>query len=411
MKLFNWRSKSGASNTKSVDTSSPSFKESLRDYFAGGGQISSESAMRISTVYACVKVLTDAISTLPLQLYVKDGNNNNLVDSRLASLLGSSPNSFQTSVEWLALQVLNICLRGQSFSYIVRSSDGRIVEILPLPPGAVAVNVTAQNSINYSITLGRDGETQTMIAQPNEILHLKNLTMDGVNGVSPIKFNESVLGHAVDARDYSKNVFKNGATPRGVLEVDGTLSDAAYENIKDSWHDSHQGTANSNKVAILESGVKWRSVSLSPEDVQLLDSRKYTRSEICGIFRVPPHMIGDLERATYSNIGHQSLEFYKSTVYPWLVQIESRLNFSLLSKSNYFFKFDVSELLRGDLESEVKAWRSFIEMAVVSPNEVRAKIGMNPREGGDEFVSMSNNLQFGNDTEEEPKEEPNAESV
>ena len=406
MAFFNW-GKKHPKTKQSYDFNSPAFLELMR---SGGhsGPVSPDSAMRLSTVYACVKVLSDTISTLPLYLYNKKGESREKADNRLATLLHGAPNSFQTSSEWLQLQVTNICLRGNSYSYIVRTGDGRVVELLPLPSDAVSVNVTAQNTVEYQIELGQEGNTRTITAQPSEVLHLKNLTLDGINGISPIAYNSELLSSAINARDHSNSVFTNGATPRGVLETDGILSDEAFENLKSSWSAAHGGTANANKVAILESGMTFKPVSLSPADVQLLDSRKYSRSEIAGMFRVPPHMIGDLERATYSNIGHQSLDFYKSAISPWLTQFESRLNFSLLGNSMSCFRFDIAELIRGDVEAEVASYRSLVEMGVLSPNEVRAKLGMNPRDKGDEYVTQSNNLQFGdedNPADKDPKQD------
>jgi HK97 family phage portal protein len=317
------------------------------------------------------------------------------VDNKLHSLVADAPNDFQTAQEFWAQQVTNVCLRGNSFNYVTRTQSGKVIEIVPLPVDACTINIQAQNRITYTITLGEGDQTRSFIAQPENILHFKNLTLDGIQGVSPIAYNGALLSNALEARDHANSVYTNGATPRGVLQTEGVLSDEAYENIKASWGASHGGSSNANKVAILESGLEFKAVSMSPADVQLLESRKYSRSEITGMFRVPPHMIGDLERATYSNIGHQSLDFYKSAIAPWLAQFESRLNFSLLGTNSNCFRFDVSELIRGDIETEVSSYRSLLEMGVLSPNEVRAKLGMNPRDGGDEYVTQSNNLTFG----------------
>lgn len=397
MALFNW----GRSQQKqAMDVNSPRLMEMIRAGDSYSSSISPEAAMRLSTVYACIKVLSDTISTLPVHLYRKEGDARVMVENKLHSLMLDAPNDFQTAQEFWAQQVTNICLRGNSFNYVTRTASGKVIEIVPLPVDSCTINIQAQNRITYTITLGEKGNTKSFIAKPENILHFKNLTLDGVTGLSPIQYNGSLLSNAIESRDHANSVYSNGATPRGVLETEGVLSDEAFENLKASWGASHGGTSNANKVAILESGLQFKPVSMSPADVQLLESRKYSRSEIAGMFRVPPHMIGDLERATYSNIGHQSLDFYKSAIAPWIAQFESRLNFTLLGTNSNCFRFDVSELIRGDIETEVASYRSLLEMGVLSPNEVRGKLGMNPRDGGDEYVTQSNNLTFGDDDAE-----------
>ena len=397
MALFNW----GRSQKKqAMDVNSPRLMEMIRAGDSYSSSISPEAAMRLSTVYACIKVLSDTISTLPVHLYRKEDGARVLVENKLHSLMLDAPNDFQTAQEFWAQQVTNICLRGNSFNYVTRTASGKVIEIVPLPVDSCTINIQAQNRITYTITLGEKGNTKSFIAKPENILHFKNLTLDGVTGLSPIQYNGSLLSNAMESRDHANSVYSNGATPRGVLETEGILSDEAFENLKASWGASHGGTSNANKVAILESGLQFKPVSMSPADVQLLESRKYSRSEIAGMFRVPPHMIGDLERATYSNIGHQSLDFYKSAIAPWIAQFESRLNFTLLGTNSNCFRFDVSELIRGDIETEVASYRSLLEMGVLSPNEVRGKLGMNPRDGGDEYVTQSNNLTFGDDDAE-----------
>lgn len=397
MALFNW----GKSQQKqAMDVNSPRLMEMIRAGDSYSSSISPEAAMRLSTVYACIKVLSDTISTLPVHLYRKEGDARVMVENKLHSLMLDAPNDFQTAQEFWAQQVTNICLRGNSFNYVTRTASGKVIEIVPLPVDSCTINIQAQNRITYTITLGEKGNTKSFIAKPENILHFKNLTLDGVTGLSPIQYNGSLLSNAIESRDHANSVYSNGATPRGVLETEGVLSDEAFENLKASWGASHGGTSNANKVAILESGLQFKPVSMSPADVQLLESRKYSRSEIAGMFRVPPHMIGDLERATYSNIGHQSLDFYKSAIAPWIAQFESRLNFTLLGTNSNCFRFDVSELIRGDIETEVASYRSLLEMGVLSPNEVRGKLGMNPRDGGDEYVTQSNNLTFGDDDAE-----------
>tara|TARA_R110002124_G_scaffold242274_1_gene407466 strand:+ start:101 stop:1387 length:1287 start_codon:yes stop_codon:yes gene_type:complete len=367
-----------------------------------------DTAMRLSTVYACIKVLSETVSTLPCHLFKLSDDRatkSHAWGDALHSLVNRSPNDWQTSQEFWQQQMVNLCLRGNSYNYIVRAgSSGRVVAIHPLPVDAVSVNVYAQNRIEYSVTVGEKGEQRSEVFQPDEILHFKTMSMDGIRGVSPISYQGHLLGGSIEARNHANNVFANGSTPRGVLMVDGTLSDEAYANLKESWSSSHAGTQNANKVALLEAGVKFEPISMSPGDVQLIETRKMSREEICGMFRVPPHMIADLSRATFSNITEQSMDFYRSAISPYLKTFESRMNFSFLGDSTREFKFDVSELIRGDFSGEVDAYKKLLEIGVMSPNEVRGRLDMNPRDGGDDFVSDSNNLTFGDEAEGTPDE-------
>ena len=365
--------------------------------------VSTETAMRLSTVYSCIKVLSETVSTLPCHLFKLSDDRatkSHAWNDSLHSLVYRQPNDWQTAAEFWQWQMVNLCLKGNSFNYIVRGPSGRVAALHPIPVDSVNVHVTAQNQIEYQVTIGQDGINRTEVFQPNEILHFKSMSMDGIVGMSPISYQGHLLGGAVEQRNHANNVFANGSTPRGVLTVDGTLSDEAYTNLKDSWHESHGTTQNANRVALLEAGVKFEPISMSPGDVQLLETRKMSREEICGLFRVPPHMIADLSRATFSNISEQNIDFYKSAVSPYLIGFENRLAHSLLGDSTREFKFDVSPLIRGDFSGEVEAYSKLLEIGVMSPNEVRQRLDMNPREGGDEFISGSNNLTFGDDQEE-----------
>lgn len=393
-------------------TDSPAFYDMLRmGNKTGTTSVSAETAMRLATVYSCVKVLSETVSTLPCHLYRLTPDRmsrTHAYNDNLHSLVLRSPNDWQTAQEFWQMQCVNLCLRGNSYNYLVRGDSGRVVAIHPIPVDSVNVTVEAQNRITYNVTIGEGGRQRTEQFSPSEILHFKGLSLDGIVGVSPITYQGDLLGGAIEQRDHTNSVFANGSTPRGVLQVDGTLSDDAYDNLKQSWEASHGGSHNANRVALLEAGVKFEPISMSPGDVQLIETRKLSREEICGIFRVPPHMIADLSRATFSNIEEQTLDFYRSAIYPYVKGFESRLNYSLLGDSTREFRFEVGELLRGDFAGEVTAYSKLLEIGVMSPNEVRHKLDMNPREGGDEYIAASNNLTFGDEEQEERTEEPEA---
>ena len=404
MAWYNFR-KSAPQQKNAYSLDSPALLDMmLRADKPGLSAVSSEAAMRLSTVYACIKVLSETVSTLPCHLYRLSADRmtrTHAYNDILHTLVMRAPNDWQTAQEFWQMQVVNLCLRGNSYSYIVRGESGRVVALHPIPVDSVSVHVEAQNRITYNVTIGEKGRQRTEVFAPQEILHFKTMSLDGITGISPISYQGHLLGGAIEQRDHSNSVFANGSTPRGVLQVDGTLSDDAYNNLKESWEGAHGGRGNANRVALLEAGVRFEPISMSPGDVQLIETRKLSREEICGIFRVPPHMIADLSRATFSNIEEQTLDFYRSAIYPYIRGFETRMNYSLLGDSTREFRFEVGELLRGDFAGEVEAYKKLLEIGVMSPNEVRHKLDMNPREGGDEYISGSNNLTFGAEEEEQ----------
>lgn len=404
MAWYNFR-KSAPQQKNAYSLDSPALLDMmLRADKPGLSTVSSEAAMRLSTVYACIKVLSETVSTLPCHLYRLSADRmsrTHAYNDILHTLVMRAPNDWQTAQEFWQMQVVNLCLRGNSYSYIVRGESGRVVALHPIPVDSVSVHVEAQNRITYNVTIGEKGRQRTEVFAPQEILHFKTMSLDGITGISPISYQGHLLGGAIEQRDHSNSVFANGSTPRGVLQVDGTLSDDAYNNLKESWEGAHGGRGNANRVALLEAGVRFEPISMSPGDVQLIETRKLSREEICGIFRVPPHMIADLSRATFSNIEEQTLDFYRSAIYPYIRGFETRMNYSLLGDSTREFRFEVGELLRGDFAGEVDAYKKLLEIGVMSPNEVRHKLDMNPREGGDEYISGSNNLTFGAEQEEQ----------
>lgn len=398
MAITDWFRKE-AETKSAIDVNSPRFLEMMRGASGGG------NAMRVSAVYSCVKVLSESISNLPVNLYTVQGDIRTKKPSQLDRLVSQQPNDSMTASELWSYVVASVCLHGNAYVYVTRTSTGRVVELLPVPASNVSIHTNNKRGVTYTVTTGKEGESKTIQMTSKNLLHFKSLTLDGYTGISPIAYNSAVIDGSSAAVGFANSVYANGSTPRGVLEVEGSLSDEAFENLRASWGATHGGEANANRVAILESGVKFSPISMSPHDVQLLESRKYSRSEIAGLFRVPAHMIGDLDKATYSNIAEQGAEFHRYSLAPWLTMIQQRLNMTLTAGGNEQFRFDISELIRGDIEAEVAAYSKLLEIGVLNPNEVRGKFGMSPREGGDEYISQTNNLSFG-DSSEEPIEKP-----
>lgn len=367
------------------------------------GTVSVDDAMRLSSVYTCVKIIAETIGTMPCYLHARSGDKGEIsewnVDNPLFDVIADRPNHFQTAPEFWMYVTASLLLHGDFYARIVRVGNNRRVHsLLPIASEMVQPRLTSNYEVQYLV----DGKP----VKADEILHIKGLSLDAMNGTSVIQYNASTINAGRYARDFSNTVFTNNGTPRGILSTDAVLNDESYENISSSWNENHQGVDNWNKVAILEQGLKFTQISLSPADAELILSQKYTRSEIAGMFRVPPHMIGDLERSTNNNIEHQSLEFFRDAIAPWLKLIESRLNFQLLGTRANFFKFDTDALIQGDTKGQVDLIHKLVTIGVINPNEGRQRLGLNPREGGDEYIVQTNNLSF-DDEDKDPEKEPN----
>jgi HK97 family phage portal protein len=246
----------------------------------------------------------------------------------------------------------------------------------------------------------------------SQLLHVKGLTLNGWLGISPIAYARESIGLALATEKFGGQLFKNGAKMGGVLEHPGKLSDEAYKRVKESFDQATSGE-NAHKSALLEEGMKWSSVTMNANDSQFLETRKFQRGEIASIFRVPPHLIMDLERATFSNIEHMSLEFVQYSLMPWLTRIEKAIRrdvFTADEKKNYTLKFDVAALLRGDSASRSAYYASGITNGWMTRNEARSMEHMNPIEGLD-IPLMQLNMADGREPPEqtEPTQEPTQE--
>lgn len=351
-----------------------------------GVQVTENRAIQVATVYACVKVLAESIAQLPLKVYrtLPDGGREAMHSDPLADVLVQAPNGWMTSFEFRELMLTCLCLRGNFYAYINRTAAGKIVELLPIAPHSVMVK-RSNWELYYDIDL--NGKRQTVTA--DKILHVRGTSLDGMTGVSPIACQKNAIGLAIATEHHGAKVFKNGARPGGVLKHPGKLSDEALKFLRDSWNASHSGD-NSGGTAILEEGMDYASVAMTNQDAQYLDARGFQRTEICSIFRVPPHMIGDLSKSSFSNITQQSLEFVKYTILPWCRRIESAFHRDLLTeqqrKQGIYVEMLVDGLERADIKTRYSAYKEGINNGWLSPNEVRKKENMNPREGGDIYL-------------------------
>ncbi len=355
-----------------------------------GVAVTASTAMQVATVYACVRLLADSIAQLPVKLYRrgKGGEKESLSVDPLAAILVHAPNGWMTSFEFRELMMTYLCLRGNFYAYIGRDNRGSVTELLPMPTGTVTVRRNGWMPI-YDITL--DGKRHTVPAE--NIFHVRGVSLDGVIGLSPIACQRNAIGLTVAAENHGSRTFRNGARPGGVLIHPGKLSDEALKHLRASWDRTHGGE-NSGGTAILEEGMSYSPVAMTNEDAQYLEARGFQRTEICSIFRVPPHMIGDLTKSSFSNITQQSLEFVKYTILPWSKRIEAAIHRDLLTdrqrQQGVFVELLVDGLERADIKTRYEAYVHGIANGWMSPNEVRAKENMNPREGGDVYLMPLN---------------------
>lgn len=341
-----------------------------------GRIVTPATALELVTVFACVRVLAETLATLPLVVYRYGVPRGRIRDTAhpLYRPLHSRPNPELTSVELRECMMGHLALRGNAFAQIVPLGSGS-VELWPLRPDRMRVVRLENRQIGYLYTLP-SGEERALPRR--EVLHVRGISPDGLVGYSPITLAREAVGLGLALEEHGARIFGNGAEPGGVLQTDQSLTDEAYERLKASWEAAHKGLENSHRVAILEEGIKWQQVGLSGRDAQWLEQRKYQRSEIAALYRVPPHMIQDLERTTFSNIEHQSIDFVVHTVRPWAVRWEQAIERDILTEPTHFVRFTVDGLLRGDIQSRYAAYSVGRQNGWLSANDVRDLEDLNP---------------------------------
>ena len=346
-----------------------------------GQAVNERTAMTVTAVYACVRILAEAIAGLPIHMYKYQpgGGRERVTDHPLFPLLHDAPNSEMTSFVFRETLMAHLLLHGNAYAQIIRDGHGRVLELYPLLPNRMRVDRDAAGRIFYEY---RKGDGAAVPLRREDVLHIPGLGFDGLVGYSPIAMAKNAVGLALATEEFGSTFFGNGANPGGVLESPGVISDP--ERLKESWHSQFSG-ARAHSIAVLEEGLKYHSIGIPPDQAQFLETRKFQITEIARIFRVPPHMLADLERATFSNIEHQSLEFVKFTLGPWVARWEQALMQALLlpgEKREYFIRFNLDGLLRGDYKSRMDGYATGIQNGFLSPDDVRGLEELNPIPGG-----------------------------
>ena len=343
-----------------------------------GERVDEKSAMQIATVYACVRLLAETVAGLPLHLYrTKDSGSakERAMDHPLYKLLYRQPNPEMTSFSFREVMMTHLLLWGNCYAQIIRDGKNGVLGLYPLLPENMEIDRDDKGQIFYiyhAYTDEKPGENNKDIYfRRDEIFHVPGLGFNGLVGFSPIAMMKNALGTTLAVEKYGSSFFKNGAQPSGVLEHPGVLKDPS--KIRENWSAVYGGANNAHKVAVLEEGMQYKAISLPPEDSQFLSTRQFGVNEICRIFRVPPHMVQDLEHATFSNIEHQSIDFVVHTLTPWLVRFEQAIVKDLLmeeEQDEYFPKFNVDGLLRGDYQSRMQGYATGISNGFLSPNDI-----------------------------------------
>ena len=359
---------------------------------AAGKTVTESTAMQMAAVYACVRVLSESIASLPLHVYKRgeNGDQEKAEEHPLFFLLHDEPNPEMSSYTLRETLMAHLLLYGNAYTQIIRNGRGEVMGLYPLMPNRMRVERDDKTGQLFYRHTRYDAEPPTMeqntvILDAADVLHIPGLSFDGLVGMSPIAACRNAVGAGLAADEYSSRYYANGAAPMGILETPTLINNP--ELLRQSWNEAFGGSRNAGKVAVLEQGTTFKPISLSPQDSQLLETRKFSVEEICRIFRVPPHLVQDLERATFNNIEQMSLDFVMYSLTPWIIRWEQSLSRSLLSreeKKQYSIRFNVDGLLRGDYKSRMEGYAVGINNGFMCPNDVRRLEGFDliPEEKG-----------------------------
>ena len=352
-----------------------------------GKSVNTENALQVSAVYSCVRIISESIASLPLKIYERTNDGHKVADHPLNKLF-LLPNGIQTGFEFREFLASSLAMRGNAYCQKVRTNRGTLGELVPLYPQYVRTEKdnTGRLVFNYD----EPGANKRFLQK--DIWRIAGLGSNGVTGLSPIGLARESIGLAMALEEHGATLFKNGAQPGSDFEIPGTLGDEAYERLTKQLAD-HQGSGNAWKPMFLEGGMTRKQIGMTSEDSQFLTTRKYQIADIARFYRVPLHMLNELDKATFSNIEQQSIEFVRDSLTPWLVRIESSIYRDLLSpkeREKYFAKHSVNALLRGDIKSRYDAYKQGIDGGFLSGNEVREWEDMNRADGLDEYRAPLN---------------------
>lgn len=343
------------------------------------------AAENLSTVLACVGAISSAVASLPAYVYRVTEHGRSIDDRHPVALLIERPNYHQTWSDWLEWSMASVLLRGNAVAEIVTDNRGAPVGLNPIPWENVSVQHLQNGRLVYDITDSRypgAGAGRPRRLLQDEIFHLRDRSDDGLLGVSRLRRAAAVVAAGLSIQNFANALYTNGANPSGALEVDGSLSPGARDQLKTSFREAFTGSSNAAKTLILESGIHWKQISVSPEDAEFLASRRFTTEELARIFNVPPVIVGDLSHASFTNSETLLRWFAQSTLSPWIKKVESEFSrsvFTQSSRSTHKLEIDLSGLLRGDPAQRWAAWKIAVDANILTADEIRAEEGWNPK--------------------------------
>lgn len=369
----------------------PDFESSLNNFLLAGSDkslsaVNPNTALTFSTVFACVRVIAESIATLPLFVYKRDGNNKiKAINHPLYSLLHDAPNNECTSVSFIESLITQILLVGNGFVEIVRDNFNIVKELHLIDSNKIRIFRDTNNTILFEYN--SDGVLITL--SKSQVMHIAGLGWNGIIGLSPISMMRKQITTGLHQDNFALDFFSNGVKKVPIISHPSRLNQDAKKNLKESFREAWE-----KGIVVLEEGMKIDPITMNLSDAQFLESRRFSVEEICRIFRVPPHLIGDLSRSTNNNIEHQSIEFVTHTIRPWCVRIEKALNSYLLNhleKKKYYIEFNLDGLLRGDTLTRQQANQIKLNNGVLTRNEWRRQENLNEVEdeyGNDYFCSQ-----------------------
>lgn len=359
------------------------------DFFGLSGKsfiINEQMALSLSAVWSCVRVLSESFATLPVHTYRAGGNGRTQESDHYLTRLLRNPNRNMTSFVFRQMAMAHVVLRGNFYAFIAKNNRMEAIELLPIGQDVEIEEVDGE--LFYKFELGGDN----YYTHSTNILHIKGFTTDGIIGKSVISAHKDTIGLGISAQRASKDFYDNGSKLQGYIQLPGKLDQDTVKKLRDSWGKTYGGLGKS-KTAILDNGAEYKTINLTPEDAKYLETRKYQKEEIASIFRVPPHMIGIMDRATWNNVESMGMEFAKYTMLPYCVNWEEEINTKLLKerdKSTDYVKFNLDVLQRADIKTRYESYVHAIQNGIKTINEVRQLEDMNPVANGDQhFIQLN----------------------
>lgn len=370
-----------------------------------GMTVTNDSALQLAAVWACVRIISETIATLGWHIVhdMPDGTKRREVGTQRDRLLNQMANPEMTAFVWRETALAHCLLWGNHYSEIVRDAGGRPQALYPIDPSRVLVERDENERVVYRVLQDNAGYATL---QARDVLHVHGLGTDGINGISVVAFAQRSIGVGLALDEFGSSFYKHGAHVGAALKHPGKLSASAKDYLKASFADAYAGASNAHKTLVLEEGMSVEKLSMSMVDAQFLESRKFQVSEICRWFRVPPHKVADLDRATFSNIEHQSIEFVQDTILPWCRRLEQEVDAKLFGQWAATTRLNIDTLLRGDIASRYAAYQKGREGGWLSANDVRRLESMDPIENGDIYLQPMNYQEAGADPIDPKPESP-----